>query len=67
MVEDVALVGPPEKIREELPRWRDTCITTFLVGGSAAAINGYAEALLELTAELTCRSCCCPTSRCGWA
>ena len=35
MVEDVALVGPIEKIRDELPRWRDTCITTFLVGGPA--------------------------------
>jgi F420-dependent oxidoreductase-like protein len=46
MVEDVALVGPPDKIREELPRWKDTCITTFLVGGSAKTINGYAEALL---------------------
>ncbi len=22
MVEDVALVGPPDKIRDELPRWR---------------------------------------------
>jgi hypothetical protein len=46
MVEDVALVGPPEKIREELPRWRDTCITTFLVGGPAQALSGYAEAIL---------------------
>ena len=33
MVEDVALVGPPDKIRGELDRWRETCITTFLVGG----------------------------------
>jgi F420-dependent oxidoreductase-like protein len=46
MVEDVALVGPIEKIREELPRWRDTCITTFLVGGPASALAGYAEAIL---------------------
>jgi F420-dependent oxidoreductase-like protein len=46
MVEDVALVGPPEKIREELPRWRDTCITTFLVSGPVQALSGYAEAIL---------------------
>ena len=45
MVEDVALVGPPEKIRDELPRWRDTCITTVLVGGPASALSGYAELL----------------------
>jgi F420-dependent oxidoreductase-like protein len=46
MVSDVALVGPIEKIREELPRWRDTCITTFLVSGPARSLAGYAEALL---------------------
>ena len=31
MVEDVALVGPWAKIAEELPRWRQTVLTTFLV------------------------------------
>ena len=36
MVEDVALVGPPEKIRDELSAWQDTCITTFLVSGPAS-------------------------------
>jgi F420-dependent oxidoreductase-like protein len=46
MVEDVALVGPPEKIRDELARWKDTCITTFLVGGPASTLSGYAEAIL---------------------
>jgi F420-dependent oxidoreductase-like protein len=33
MVEDVALVGPVAKIREELPTWRDTVITTMVVSG----------------------------------
>jgi F420-dependent oxidoreductase-like protein len=33
MVEDVALVGPAAKIREELPRWEATVITTMLVSG----------------------------------
>ena len=40
MVEDVALVGPPEKIREELAVWKDTCITTFLVSGPASTLAG---------------------------
>jgi F420-dependent oxidoreductase-like protein len=31
MVEDVALIGPWAKIAEELPRWRQTVLTTFLV------------------------------------
>ncbi len=46
MVEDVALVGPIEKIRDELARWRETCITTFLVSGPAQALPVYAEAIL---------------------
>lgn len=33
MVEDVALVGPPEKIRDEMERWSETVITTMLVQG----------------------------------
>jgi hypothetical protein len=31
LVEDVALIGPWAKIAEELPRWRDTVLTTFSV------------------------------------
>ena len=46
MVEDVALVGPPDKIRGELDRWRETCITEFLVGGPAAALPSFAELIL---------------------
>jgi len=45
MVEDVALVGPPDKIRDELARWRETCITTFLVSGPASTLSTYAELL----------------------
>jgi len=43
MVEDVALVGPPDKIREELPRWRDSCITEFLLSGPAMALPAFAD------------------------
>jgi F420-dependent oxidoreductase-like protein len=46
MVEDVALVGPPDKIREELPRWRETCITEFLLSGPAMVLPTYAELVL---------------------
>src|ERR1700722_33822 len=31
MVEDVALIGPWAKVADEVPRWRQTVITTFLV------------------------------------
>lgn len=35
MVEDIALVGPIDKIRDDMARWRDTCLTTILVQGPA--------------------------------
>ena len=46
MVEDVALVGPLDKIRDEAAKWRETCITTFLVGGPARMLETYAQVLL---------------------
>jgi hypothetical protein len=45
MVEDVALVGPPDKIRDELVRWKETCITTLVVSGPAPVLSGYAAAI----------------------
>ncbi len=45
MVEDVALVGPPAKIRDELARWKETCITTLVVSGPANVLSSYAEAI----------------------
>ena len=35
MVEDVALVGPPAKIKEDLAKWKDTCLTTVLLSARA--------------------------------
>ncbi len=46
MVEDVALVGPPDKIRAELDQWRETCLTTLLVSAPAAALPAFADLIL---------------------
>ena len=46
MVEDVALVGPPDKIRDELAQWQETCITEFLVSGPAQVLPAYADLIL---------------------
>ncbi|MDH4116133.1 MAG: LLM class F420-dependent oxidoreductase [Acidimicrobiia bacterium] len=43
MIEDVALVGPPAKIRDELPRWQDTVITTMLVSGPPPLLETMAS------------------------
>lgn len=47
VVEDVALVGPLPKIRDELARWKQTCITTFLVSGPAQVLETYAELIWD--------------------
>jgi F420-dependent oxidoreductase-like protein len=43
MVEDVALVGPLEKIRDELAEWKRTCMTTLLVAGPPPLLRTMAE------------------------
>ncbi|MFM7871765.1 MAG: LLM class flavin-dependent oxidoreductase, partial [Actinomycetota bacterium] len=43
MVEDVALVGPVDKIKDELARWKETCLTTFLLSGPAMVLPMYAD------------------------
>ncbi|MGH3646045.1 MAG: LLM class F420-dependent oxidoreductase [Micromonosporaceae bacterium] len=43
LVEDVALVGPPAKIRDELARWRETVVTTLLVTGDVPALRKIAD------------------------
>ena len=43
MVEDVALVGPIDKIKDELVQWKETCITTFLLSGPSQMLEFYAD------------------------
>ena len=43
MVEDVALVGPPDKIRAEIPKWEDTCLTTILLSGPPTMLGMLAD------------------------
>jgi F420-dependent oxidoreductase-like protein len=46
LVEDVALVGPPEKIRDELSRWEASCVTTIMVSGPPQVLRLMAELCL---------------------
>jgi F420-dependent oxidoreductase-like protein len=43
LVEDVALIGPWAKITEELPRWRETVLTTFSVSCDLRHLDRVAE------------------------
>jgi F420-dependent oxidoreductase-like protein len=46
LVEDTALVGPKEKIRDDLDRWRESVVTTILVYGDAPLLRTMAELVL---------------------
>lgn len=48
LVEELALIGPPGKIREELPAWRDSPLTTLIVRvpPHAQALRQVAELIL---------------------
>ncbi|QGN48140.1 LLM class F420-dependent oxidoreductase [Micromonospora sp. WMMD558] len=43
LVEDIALIGPTAKIKDELQRWRETVITTLLVQGGPRQLRQFAE------------------------
>jgi F420-dependent oxidoreductase-like protein len=45
LVEDVALIGPAAKVRDELPAWKATCLTSALVSGPPALLAEIAELL----------------------
>jgi F420-dependent oxidoreductase-like protein len=47
LVQDVALVGPPDAIRERLPAWRATAVTTLLVQTDPRALGAVAEVLAD--------------------
>jgi alkanesulfonate monooxygenase SsuD/methylene tetrahydromethanopterin reductase-like flavin-dependent oxidoreductase (luciferase family) len=46
MVEDVYLIGPRDKVRDDLEAWRETCVTTLLVTGPAPLLEDIAELVL---------------------
>src|SRR5262249_47641948 len=43
LVEDVALIGPREKIRDDLAMWQESPVTTMIVSGGAAQLRDIAE------------------------
>ena len=46
MVQDTALIGPIEKIRDDLAAWKTTCLTTMLVGGPPPLLEQIAKVVL---------------------
>jgi F420-dependent oxidoreductase-like protein len=46
LIEEMSLIGPEDKIRDELDRWRESIVTTLLVSGDAATLRTAAELVL---------------------
>jgi len=46
LVEDTALIGPKEKIRDDLEQWQESIATTLLVSGTAKTLRLMAELVL---------------------
>lgn len=46
LVEELALIGPADKVRHDLEAWRESVVTTMLIGGDAATVRQVAELVL---------------------
>jgi F420-dependent oxidoreductase-like protein len=46
LIEEMSLVGPKDKIRDDLAKWRESIVTTLLVSGDPATIRAAAELVL---------------------
>jgi F420-dependent oxidoreductase-like protein len=47
LVDEVALCGPPERVRERLAEWKASGVTTIMVVGDTDAVRTMAELALE--------------------
>jgi F420-dependent oxidoreductase-like protein len=46
LIDGMSLVGPPDKLRHDLEKWRDSIVTTLLVTGDAGTVRTAAELVL---------------------
>jgi F420-dependent oxidoreductase-like protein len=46
LIEDMSLIGPKEKIREDLAKWRESVVDTLLISGDVATLRDAAELVL---------------------
>jgi F420-dependent oxidoreductase-like protein len=46
LIDELSLIGPPEKIRDDLAKWRESIVTTLLVSGDRATLRTIAELVL---------------------
>jgi F420-dependent oxidoreductase-like protein len=47
LIEEMSLIGPKDKIRDDLAKWNESIVTTLLITGDAATLRDAAELVLE--------------------
>jgi alkanesulfonate monooxygenase SsuD/methylene tetrahydromethanopterin reductase-like flavin-dependent oxidoreductase (luciferase family) len=47
LIEKLTLIGPKDKIRHDLEAWRDSTITTLMVGGDVETLRAASEVVLD--------------------
>jgi F420-dependent oxidoreductase-like protein len=47
LIEEMSLIGPKDKIRDDLAKWHESIVTTLLITGDAATLRDAAELVLE--------------------
>ncbi|MBV8431853.1 MAG: LLM class F420-dependent oxidoreductase [Solirubrobacterales bacterium] len=46
LIEQLTLIGPADKVRDDLEAWRESSVTTLLIGGDVAMLRQAAELVL---------------------
>jgi F420-dependent oxidoreductase-like protein len=46
LIEELTLIGPPDKLRHDLEAWHDSSVTTLLIGGDVETLRKAAELVL---------------------
>lgn len=46
LIEELSLIGPKEKIKDDLDRWRESIVTTLLISGDDETVRTAAELVL---------------------
>ena len=46
LIEELALIGPPDKIRHDLEAWRESSVTSLLIAGPPETLRQAAELVL---------------------
>ncbi len=46
MIDEICLVGSKDKVRDDIAMWRESKVTTILIGGSPDTLRTAAELVL---------------------